>query len=178
MSAIGTPYAATMEDHAEPRMRIGSMERVHLATGYLERAGAVLLVASRYPNHAEPIWNLPGGRQRHGELLAETVRREFREETALHVEVGSVRYVSESYDRATDTHFLAVAFTVEADGDPALAGDDPRIAEVCFVPLGELASRLRIDVVREPLLAYLRDPHANYHGYADAGITIEFPDDA
>ncbi len=154
------------------------MERVHLATGYLERAGAVLLVASRYPNHADPIWNLPGGRQRHGELLAETVRREFREETALHVEVGAVRYVSESYDRTTGTHFLAVAFDVQADGDPALASDDPRVAEVRFVPLRELASRLRVDVVREPLLAYLRDSRVNYHGYADAGITIEFSDDA
>jgi hypothetical protein len=36
---------------------------VHLATALLEHEGRVLLVASRYPNQPEPLWNLPGGRQ-------------------------------------------------------------------------------------------------------------------
>ena len=55
--------------------------RIHLCTGILVRDGALLMVASRYPNHPEPLWNLPGGRQEDDELLADTLAREVREET-------------------------------------------------------------------------------------------------
>ena len=37
-----------------------SWRRVHLCTGILERSQHILLVASRYPNHASALWNLPG----------------------------------------------------------------------------------------------------------------------
>src|SRR5271165_1224855 len=83
-----------------------SGERVHLCSGILARAGRILLVASRYPNHATPLWNLPGGRQRPGELLEAALRREFLEETGLSVAVERLLYISESYDRATGAHFL------------------------------------------------------------------------
>jgi ADP-ribose pyrophosphatase YjhB (NUDIX family) len=152
--------------------------RVHLATGLLEREGRLLLVASRYPNHAEPLWNLPGGRQRDGELLADTVRREFLEETGLHVAIGSARYVSESYDRATATHFLSVAFDVTASGEPQVPEDDAHVVAAAWVAREDLAATLGVAVVREPSLAHLEDPKRRYFGYADAGITIEFRDGA
>ncbi len=151
-------------------------ERVHLATGILERDGCLLLVASRYRNHPEPLWNLPGGRQRHGELLAETVRREFCEETTLDVEVGSVRYVSESYDRSAGMHFVSVAFDVRSDGHPLVAAGDAHVVDVAWVPFAGLAGKLVVPVVRDPLLAHLADPARRYFGFADAGITIAFSD--
>ena len=83
---------------------------IHLATGIAVRHGRLLMVASRYPNHPKPLWNLPGGRQLPGELLAETVVRELFEETGLHADVGEVAYISESYDGAQ--HFLNVTFTL------------------------------------------------------------------
>ena len=67
------------------------MSVIHLATGLAVRDGRVLLVASRYPNHAQPLWNLPGGRQQPGELLEETVVREVAEETGLRADVWSSR---------------------------------------------------------------------------------------
>jgi ADP-ribose pyrophosphatase YjhB (NUDIX family) len=147
-----------------------------LATGILERDGCLLLVASRYRNHREPLWNLPGGRQRDGELLAETVRREFREETALDVVVGSVRFVSESYDRTAGVHFVSVAFDVGTDGDPQVVAGDAHVVDVAWVALGDLGEKLIVPVVREPLLAHLEDPARRYFGFADAGITIAFSD--
>jgi ADP-ribose pyrophosphatase YjhB (NUDIX family) len=151
-------------------------ERVHLVTGILERPQGLLLVASRYPNHAQPLWNLPGGRQRPGELLAASLTREFHEETGLDVVVGGLRYVSESYDRATATHFLNMAFSVAADGAPGVSGSDAHVVDWAWVPRAQLAARLSVAVVREPLLAHLADPSQRYFGYADAGITIEFSD--
>ena len=166
---------------------------IHLATGLLERDGRILLVASRYPNHAHPLWNLPGGRQIPGELLAETVQREVREETGLRVQVGELAYVSESYDG--ETHFLNATFIVSpfdgAQGDtlagpstPALRAsaqhdDREHVVEVAWVPIEEIAERIVIGVVREPLLAYLRGELAQrYAGFHEAGVTIEWPADS
>jgi len=172
----------------------GAAARVHLAMGLLERDGRLLLVASRYPNHPEPLWNLPGGRQRDGELLVQTVRREFREETGLAVEVGSVRYVSESYDRNTNVHFLSIAFDVRdasvapgAPGAPGKRGEraaseafvpagDAHAVALAWVPVAEIGATVTVRVVREPLLIHLADPSRRYFGFDYAGITIAFAD--
>lgn len=145
-------------------------------TGLLERAGRVLLVASRYPNQPVPLWNLPGGRQRSGELLEETLRREFAEETTLEASVEQLLYLSEVYDRATGVHFLTATFAVSARGEPRLTGNDAHVVDLAWVPPAELPARLSVAVVREPLLATLRGESRRYFAFADAGITIEFAD--
>ncbi len=134
----------------------------------------MLLVASRYPNQPEPLWNLPGGRQRHGELLQDALRREFAEETGLTIDVARLLYLSESYDLATGTHFLNATFAVASNGEPRLTGRDAHVVELGWVARAELAARLRVRVVREPLLASLAGDPRGYFGFADAGITIEF----
>ncbi|HEV3154595.1 MAG TPA: NUDIX domain-containing protein [Candidatus Baltobacteraceae bacterium] len=151
------------------------MTHVHLATALVRRGGAVLLVASRYPNHAHALWNLPGGRQQPGELLAQTALRELREETALSGEVRELCYVSESYDG--DTHFINFTFSVDARGEPEkpyVEGD--HVVESAWISESALADRIAVAVVREPLLAYLNGTLPRYAGYAEAGITVEFPD--
>ncbi|HVR46067.1 MAG TPA: NUDIX domain-containing protein [Candidatus Binatia bacterium] len=154
---------------------------ISLATGLAVHEGRVLLVASRYPNHADPLWNLPGGRQQRGELLKETVVREVFEETGLRVEVGELAYVSESYDGAI--HFLNVTFNVMLQQARHDTGrHDARSDHVVtleWVPIEELAERIVVRVVREPLLGYLRGAlPGRYAGYHDAGITIEWPADS
>jgi len=165
------------------------MQHHHLATGIVIRDGQLLIVASRYPNHEQPLWNLPGGRQQPGELLAETVVREVFEETGLRVEPGEVAYIGESYDG--DAHFLNVAFTLQLvrDGSSfetraARAPQDDRgssdhVAAVEWVPIDQVADRIVVAVVREPLLAYLRgELPERYAGFHEAGITIEWPADS
>ena len=151
------------------------MTRIHLATALVRRGGAVLLVASSYPNHAQPLWNLPGGRQQPGELLAQTVVRELREETGLSGTVRQLCYVSESYDG--ELHFTNFTFAVDAQGElrgGQIEGD--HVVEAAWVPVATLAERIAPAVVREPLLGFLNGTLPRYAGYAEAGITIEFPD--
>lgn len=168
---------STRSTIAGPTREIAAEQpRIHLVTGILERAGALLLVASRYPNHREPLWNLPGGRQRQGELLADALQREFREETALAISVVGLRYVAESYDRASGTHFTNFAFEVRTPGEPHPPEHDAHVLELAWVPYAELTGRLRVNVVREPLLTNLRDRSRRYFAFAEAGLTIEFAD--
>jgi 8-oxo-dGTP pyrophosphatase MutT (NUDIX family) len=162
---------------------------VVLATGIAIRGDAggresVLMVASRYANHTEPLWNLPGGRQQPGELLVETVEREVFEETGLRVRAGALAYVSESYDGA-GIHFVNATFSIEVFGDAAAfvrphdrAAQD-HVVDVAWVPISDVASRVVVEVVREPLLAHLRgELKRRYAGVHDAGVTIEWPNDS
>jgi 8-oxo-dGTP diphosphatase len=152
---------------------------IHLSTGIAIRDRRLLMVASRYPNQPLPLWNLPGGRQLPGELLAETVVREVFEETGLHVEAGEIAYVSESYDGSL--HYLNVTFVLslsfaEGVGVGVTREDGDHIAGVQWVPLAEVGERVAVAVVREPLLAYLGGTLTRrYAGFHEAGITIEWP---
>jgi ADP-ribose pyrophosphatase YjhB (NUDIX family) len=136
-----------------------------------------LLVANAYPNHAELLWNLPGGRQEGHETMAMAALREVREETSLEAEVTGLAYVAESFDLATGTQFTAFCFTVAAAGEPRVPAGDAHVRACRWVPRAELASILTVRVVREPLLAYLSDPAQRYFGYLEAGITIAFGDE-
>lgn len=155
---------------------------IHLATGIAIRDGRLLLVASRYPNQAQPLWNLPGGRQQRGELLVETVVREFYEETGLRVHAGELAYVSESYDG--EKHFVNATFLayperaqlVEGSDELRVTPEGDHVVAVEWVPLGEVRQRIAVGVVREPLLAYLQGVlERRYAGFHEAGITIEWP---
>ena len=150
--------------------------RIHLTTGILERDGAILLVASRYPGRAEPLWNLPGGRQQGHETHAAAVAREFREETGLDITVGRLAYAAESFDPVTGMQFTNLAFHVSAEGEPAIPPHEAHAVACAWVKRLDLAAHLAVAVVREPLLAHLADPTRQYFGYADAGISVRLFD--
>jgi ADP-ribose pyrophosphatase YjhB (NUDIX family) len=151
--------------------------RIHLCTGLLERDGRILLVGSRYPNHRDLLWGLPGGRQEGQETCAMAAVRELREETSLDARVTGLAYVAESFDVSTETQFTAFCFTIEAAGEPHVPPGDAHVRECRWVARADLAGALNVRVVREPLLGYLADPTQRYFGYLEAGITIAFGDE-
>lgn len=137
----------------------------------------MLIVGNRYPNQADILWNLPGGRQEYGELLGQALEREVREETGLAIALDALAYVSESYDQSTTTHFTNYTFHISSAGEPRLIAGDAHVVAIEWAPFSELALRFAVKVVREPLLAHLAGSPQRYWGYADAGITIEFADE-
>ena len=109
------------------------MTRIHLASGLARRGDLILLVASTYASHDEPIWNLPGGRQEGRELLTQTVEREVLEETSLRAQVGDLAYVAESYDG--EQHFISSVFEIDVEGTVALPQGDDHVVAIEWVPI-------------------------------------------
>lgn len=145
---------------------------IRIATGIARRGEAILLVASRYANHPEPLWTLPGGRQEPRELAAETVAREVREETGLDATVGDLAYASESYDG--ETHVANLTFIIAVEGEPRAPVGHDHVVAAEWVPIAQLGERMHIAVVRNPLLAYLGGSPCRYYGFHDAGVTIRW----
>lgn len=89
--------------------------------------GRVLLVRRAKPPR-EGSWSLPGGRQRLGEAVRETARREVREETGLEVEVTALLDVVDSLHRDAAGriayHFTLIDFLAEWRGGETVAGGD------------------------------------------------------
>ncbi len=89
--------------------------------------GRVLLIRRGKPPRAG-AWSLPGGRQRLGETVRETARRELREETGVEAEVTALLDVVDSITRDDDGaiayHYTLVDFLAEwRDGEARAGGD-------------------------------------------------------
>ncbi len=111
-------------------------------------------------------------------MLVDALVRELREETSLEGVPGELLYVSESFDRAGGVHVRNATFRVAVTGEARLPPHDAHVVAVEWVPRDELAARLTLAVLREPLLAALAGDERRYYGFADAGISIEFSDPA
>ncbi|HEY3674743.1 MAG TPA: NUDIX domain-containing protein [Candidatus Tumulicola sp.] len=153
------------------------MTHVHLAHALVIRNGAVLMVASRYANHDEPLWNLPGGRQRFGELLSETAQRELLEETGLHGVAAELAYVNESYDG--DRHFVAAIFhTTVRPGALQLPSSGDHVTGAAWIAFVDVPARNIPPVVCEPLSRYLRgELPLRYAARHDAGVSVRWGDE-
>jgi len=108
--------------------------------------GRVLLIRRGRPP-AQGLWSVPGGKQRAGETLAETCRREIAEETGLVVTVGPVIAVVER--RIEGFHFVIIDFLASpvGQGNYAVhAADDA--AEARWVALRELDGYALVEGLR------------------------------
>lgn len=103
---------------------------------------------------------MPGGRLEAGELLAEAVVREVREETGLECVCGSLVGWVERLDDGSEPgsgHFVILDFDVTVlDDRPPVAGTDA--AEAAWVDLSEVADLHLVDGLAEFL---------HEHGYLD-----------
>ncbi len=87
-------------------------------------------------------WSLPGGALETGELLADAVKREMREETGLEIEPLGVVEIFERIMRdaagATEYHYVLIDYICRVTGGALRAGDD--VCRVEWVRRRDLAN--------------------------------------
>jgi 8-oxo-dGTP diphosphatase len=111
-------------------------DRPEVCVGAIAVDSERLLMIRRGHGPAAGEWSIPGGRVEAGEMLAEAVVRELREETGLEgvcgTMVGWVERIGDGY------HHVILDFTVTLlDEREPVAGDDA--AEAAWVPLADVA---------------------------------------
>lgn len=96
----------------------------------------ILLVKHRKGNRQ--YWVLPGGRLEYGETFQECAVREMREETGLDVEVDEFVFLSEAIAPDRSRHIVNIYLTAHVIGGVLKVGDEPVLAGVDYLPIGEL----------------------------------------
>ena len=107
-------------------------------TGILIENDELLIVKQKLSDSRD--WSLPGGRLERGETLEQGLKREFKEETGLDVEVVKLLYLCDV--KSSSNTVLHVTFLVKKLGGkitlPTNEFDANPIHDVRFVPVSEL----------------------------------------
>lgn len=120
--------------------------RPELSVGAIAVHDGDLLLVRRGHGPAAGSWSVPGGRVEAGELLAEAVVREVREETGLECICGELVGWAELLEEGW--HFVILDFeAIVLDRSEPSAGDDA--AEAAWVPLSDVCDLALVDGLAE-----------------------------
>ena len=101
-----------------------------------------ILMAQRGKEPLKGWWSLPGGALEIGELLADAIRREVREETGLEIEPVRVFEIFERIMRdptgAPEYHYVLIDYLGRVTGGSLRPGDD--VCRVAWMTRPELSS--------------------------------------
>ncbi len=122
--------------------KYGNKLRVRVC-GILIKKAAVLMVKHNSIGEAGHMWIPPGGGVEYGVSTKDNLRREFKEEVGLDIEVFELLFVSEFLN--SKFHAIEIFFRVERVGGELICGTDPEmrhesqiIEEVRFVDFNEI----------------------------------------
>ncbi len=118
MTPAGPP---SEDDRRYPR-------RPLVGVGAIMLDGDRILMAQRGKQPLKGWWSLPGGALETGELLADAIRREVREETGLQIEPLGVLEIFERIMRdpegVPEYHYVLIDYICRITGGELAAGDD------------------------------------------------------
>lgn len=145
----GLAYPAGMPSTRPPRTdrrRLPRVEETSAGGFVLDRRGATPQAAliARHDRHGRLIWSLPKGHVEEGETPQQAAVREVLEETGIHgsilASLGTIDFWFMADGRRI--HKTVHHFVMDAQ-DHELCDDDVEVEQVAWVPLDELATRLR-----------------------------------
>lgn len=117
----GRHECAPQDDRRYPRRPLPGV-------GALILEGDRILLAQRGKQPLMGWWSLPGGALETGELLADAIRREVREETGLEIEPMGVIEIFERIMRdasgTPEYHYVLIDYLCRVTGGVLKAGDD------------------------------------------------------
>lgn len=104
---------------------------------------AFLMIEHKNIVNAPVLWAPPGGGMNYGETVKTCLKREFKEEVGLDVEVGELLFVNEYLNEplhAVELFFEIISFsgTLRIGTDPELNANEQLIKNVKFMTVDEL----------------------------------------
>jgi 8-oxo-dGTP diphosphatase len=116
-------------------------ERPVVGIGTVVWSGDQVLLVRRGRPPRVGQWSLPGGAQELGETVAETARREVREEAGIEIllapePIATIDLIERDPDGRVRFHYTLIDFLAEAEQGELQAGDDA--AEARWFALDEL----------------------------------------
>jgi len=133
------------------------MGAIRIRVGVLISGSEGILLV-RHEKAGRSYWLLPGGGAEYGESLADTARRELREETGLEVDIDDLALLWETLAPDGSRHVVNLCFAARVTGGTLRVGtDDERVREVRYVPLAGLAELPMHPPLAEPIARYLAD---------------------
>ncbi len=141
----GYGYFESMTQKEEVVHLYGNRVRVRVC-GISVQDDAILLVHHEGVGEKGRLWAPPGGGVIFGESTEEALRREYKEETGLEVEVKEFLFVNEYF--AAPLHAIELFFRVEIIGgmlakgtDPEMSADNQLIQELRYWRFEEIAGQ-------------------------------------
>lgn len=116
--------------------------------GVLIDQGRVLLTSTRVPSGV--ITNFPGGGLELGESPVEALKREFREETGIEVEIARLVFASQQFQRNPEyphEQLMHIYYLVRhTKGSLRLSGNDEDVVQATWVRPSELSAHRILEV--------------------------------
>ena len=129
-----------------PRVRVAAI---------IVQGDSILLV--RHVRDGRTYWLLPGGGVDYGETMEEALVREMKEEGNLDVRVKDLVIANDSIPPDKHRHVINLHFTAEiVGGELRLDTNDPRLAEMKFVPISELLGLTFFPDIRPALISAIQ----------------------
>lgn len=132
-------------------------------SGILVRDNTVLLIAHK--KKGEIYWLLPGGEIEYGESLSQALKREFREELGIVIDVNEVAVICDSIEPHGKRHILNISFRCCYRSGEYRLGSDRRLHDYAFFELREIPCIRLYPPINGTLVAILEyKKHDIYEG--------------
>lgn len=140
------------------------VRRMAVGAVVLNEDGKVLLVYNRGQNRSH--WSLPKGSCESGEALHQTLTREVKEETGLHVELEDLAFVTEWFVASRGEWFLQFYFHARVvGGELGVQTTDEDVTQVKWVAPADIRQYMNYRPWIAPLLAWLKERRPRYHQF-------------
>lgn len=110
------------------------MPRIRVC-GILNKGDGLLFV--KHIKKEKEYWLLPGGGVDYGETFQESLKREFKEEVNLEIEVKEMLFVSEAIAPDMSRHIVNMYFEVEQIGGELKLGEEERLKEAGYIKISD-----------------------------------------
>jgi ADP-ribose pyrophosphatase YjhB (NUDIX family) len=134
--------------------------RIRVA-GIIKNGRDILLIAHKKDDMI--YWLLPGGGVRFGEPMQDALRREFKEELGIEIDVNKLAMVFDSIDPSGKRHILNICFHCTLSAGELRLGHEKRLYDYKFFPPEMIHGIPMYPPINEHLMAIINNTNESMY---------------